>query len=311
MFHLSTHAAFKALLFLAAGAVMHALHGETDMRKMGGLARGLPRTAAAFGVGALALAGIPPLPGFFSKEEILGEVFAAGHVWLWAVGLVTAGLTAFYITRAYVLTFGGRGEGAGDPGGSRGAAPSPAAAAPHDPPAVMWWPTAALIVLAVIGGAVGAIVLHVPEHVPLARWLRPVVEAGVPRAAAAPEMPGGPAVWLAVLGVVFSVAGMVLGWLAYARGLFHRRPRMLETLLAHQFYIEDFYNAAVVSPSRAAAAWAGRFDRSVIDGAVVGIGEGLGRAGEALRRLQSGYLRQYAAIMLIGALVILAYWLWR
>jgi NADH-quinone oxidoreductase subunit L len=176
----------------------------------------------------------------------------------------------------------------------------------------MWWPTAALTVLAVIGGAVGAIVLHVPEHVPLARWLRPVVEAGVPGAApVAPETSGGPAAWLAILGVAFSVAGIVLGWLAYARGLLRGRPRMLETLLAHQFYIEDLYNAAVVSPSRTAAAWAGRFDRRVIDGAVVGIGESLGRAGEGLRRLQSGYLRQYAAFMLIGALVILAYWLWR
>ena len=304
VFHLMTHAFFKALLFLAAGAVMHALGGETDMRKMGGLGRRLPRTAAAFGIGALALAGIPPLAGFFSKEQILGEVFASGHVWLWAVGLLTAGLTAFYITRAYVLAFGG--SGASRAGGN--AAPA-SPAAPHDPPAVMWWPIAALAALTVIMGAV-------LEHVPLAGWLGPVIEAGVPPRAAgavAPAAAGTAAVHglLLLAGVAVAVAGIVLGWLAYARRAIRGQAPALGTLLAHRFFIEDLYDAAVISPSRALARRAAAFDRGVIDRAVVGVADGLGRSGAALRRLQSGYLRQYAAFVLIGALLVLAYWMLR
>jgi NADH-quinone oxidoreductase subunit L len=303
IFHLMTHAFFKALLFLAAGAVMHALGGETDMRKMGGLGRRLPKTAAAFGAGALALAGIPPLAGFFSKEQILGDVFAAGHVWLWAVGLVTAGLTAFYITRAYVLTFGGTGASAA---GHR--VITSAGSAPHDPPPVMWWPVAALIFLTVVMG----IVL---EHViPLAAWLRPALEAGVPRAAgsAVPvEQQGAVHALLLLAGIAVAVAGIVLGWLVYARGAIRGRAPVLGTLLAHRFFIEDLYAAAVVAPSRAVAAGAAAFDRAVLDRAVLGVAGGIGRSGAALRRLQSGYLRQYAAFVLIGTLLILAYWLSR
>jgi len=319
MFHLMTHAFFKALLFLAAGAVMHALGGETDMRKMGGLGRRLPKTAAAFGAGALALAGIPPLAGFFSKEQILGDVFAAGHVWLWAVGLITAGLTAFYITRAYVLTFGGfefmvadrgsAGTGASADGPARSAGGAHAAgSAPHDPPPVMWWPVAALIFLTVV---MGIILEHV---IPLAAWLRPALEAGVPRAAgsAVPaEQQGAMHALLLLAGIAVAVAGIVLGWLVYARGAIRGRAPGLGTLLAHRFFIEDLYAVAVVAPSRAVAAGAAAFDRAVLDRAVLGVAGGIGRSGAALRRLQSGYLRQYAAFVLIGTLLILAYWLWR
>jgi NADH-quinone oxidoreductase subunit L len=297
MFHLTTHAFFKALLFLAAGAVMHALGGETDMRRMGALARRLPRTAAAFAIGALSLAAIPPLAGFFSKEQILGEAFGAGHVWLWAAGVLTAGVTALYIARAYLLTFGPSRGGGTPGGGAHGDA--------HDPPAVMLWPAAALALLTIAGGAIG-----------LGRWLAPVVTAGIAAPAAVPASPGGVGAgggaWLlAAIGVAVSVAGLVLGWLVYARRAIGGRSAALGALLAHRFYVEDFYAAAVVTPVQRLAAGAAVFDRGVIDRAVVGVAEGLGRSGAALRRLQSGYLRQYAAYMLIGALVILAYWLWR
>ncbi|HEV2440252.1 MAG TPA: NADH-quinone oxidoreductase subunit L [bacterium] len=315
MFHLMTHAFFKALLFLAAGAVMHALGGETDMRKMGGLGRRLPKTAAAFGAGALALAGIPPLAGYFSKEQILGEVFAAGHVWLWGVGLVTAGLTAFYITRAYVLTFGGTGASAAGHAPPADAGHSAGSGAPHDPPPVMWWPIAALIVLTVVMGVV-------LEHlIPLAPWLRPVLAARVSRGAGSPApLEGAVHTLLLLAGIAVAVAGIILGWLVYARGAIRGQEAVLRqtgqapvlgTLLARRFFIEDFYDVAVVAPSRAIARWAAAFDRGVIDRAVVGIADALGRSGVALRRLQTGYLRDYAAFMLVGALLILAYWMWR
>ena len=295
IFHLMTHAFFKALLFLAAGAVMHALGGETDMRRMGGLARRLPRTAAAFGAGALALAGIPPLAGFFSKEQILGEVFSAGHVWLWGVGLFTAGLTGLYITRAYALTFAGRPAAAHDRD------------AVHEAPPVMWWPVAALLFLSVVMGVVLEYVIR------LAPWLRPALEAGARGPAgggAAPES-GAAQRMLLLASVAVAAAGVVLGWLVYARGAIRGRAPLLGTLLVRRFFIEDLYDAAVVAPSRALAPWAAAFDRGVIDRVVLGIAAAVGSAGGALRRLQSGYLRQYAAFVLIGALIILAYWMLR
>ncbi|HKX17408.1 MAG TPA: NADH-quinone oxidoreductase subunit L [bacterium] len=295
IFHLMTHAFFKALLFLAAGAVMHALGGETDMRKMGGLARPLPKTAAAFGAGVLALAGIPPLAGFFSKEQILGEVFAAGHPWLWGIGLFTAGLTGFYITRAYVLTFAGP--------------PARVHENVHEAPPVMWWPLAALVFLAVV---MGVVLEHV---VPLAPWLQPTLGAGALKsaggAAAAAAEPGAVHAMLLVVSVAVAAGGIVLGWLVYARGAIRGQAPVLGTILAHRFYIEDLYDAAIVAPSRALAGWAAAVDRGVIDRAVLGVAGGLGWGGAALRRLQNGYLRQYAAFVLIGALIILAYWMLR
>jgi NADH-quinone oxidoreductase subunit L len=271
------------------------------MRRMGGLARRLPRTAAAFAIGALSLAGIPPLAGFFSKEQILGETFAAGHAALWAVGLVTAGVTAYYITRAHVLTFG--------PGGVP-ARPEAGDPAPHDPPGIMLRPTAALAFLTVVGGAIGTLQIMGP----LGRWLRPAVEAGAAANASAvpPNTPAGAAYWLPLAaGVVVSIAGLVLGWLVYARRTIRGQAPALGTVLAHRFYVEEVYEAAIVAPTRALAGWTAAFDRGVIDRAVLGVAEGLGRGGAALRRLQSGYLRQYAAFVLIGALLILAYWMWR
>jgi len=302
MFHLTTHAFFKALLFLAAGGVMHALHGETDMRRMGGVGRRLPRTAGAFAIGALALAGIPPLAGFFSKEQILGEALTAGRTALWAVGVVTAGVTAFYITRAYVLTFG-----PGTP--ARAGADQDGA---HDPPRIMVWPAAALAALTVVGGAIGTLQVAGP----LGRWLRPVVEAGVarplPGTAPAGVETAGAAYWLPLAaGVAVSAVGLLLAWLVYARHAIRGRAPVLATLLANRFYLEDLYDVAVVVPVRRTARWTARFDRRVIDRTVIGIAEGLGRGGTALRRLQTGYLRQYAAFVLIGALLILAYWMWR
>jgi NADH-quinone oxidoreductase subunit L len=317
MFHLTTHAFFKALLFLGAGAVMHALGGETDMRKMGGLGRRLPRTAAAFAVGALALAGIPPFAGFFSKEQILGDVFAAGQTGLWAVAFAASGITGFYITRAFVLTFGrpATGRGAGWAARAAGAAPSSPATThaagdhetPHDPPAVMWWPTAALAVLTILGGAALA-------YIPFSPWLRPVVAAGVETPLRIPA--GGTesraVYWvLRGAGVAIAAAGILAAWAAYARRAARGPAPVLETVLARRFFIEELYDVAVAAPSRTAAASLAAFDRAVIDGAVVGIAAAVGAGGAVLRRLQSGYLRHYAAFVLIGALIILAYWLWR
>jgi NADH-quinone oxidoreductase subunit L len=315
IFHLTSHAFFKALLFLAAGAVMHALGGETDMRRMGGLARRLPRTAAAFAVGALALSGIWPLSGFFSKDLILSDVFRTGHVWLWAVGVAASGLTAIYIGRVFVLTFivqpdsGEASRGAGRAPAtharpSAADAPGPTAGAGlHDPPPVMARPMGALAALSVLGGALG---WSFTRPGMLDRWLRSVVGSGV--ALAAPRVKTAPETALIAVSLAVALGGILLAWLIYGRRVIQLRVPALQTLLAHQFYVEDLYNAAAVAPARALARLAAAFDRTVIDGGVTGLARAVGGGGALLRKLQTGYLRDYAAFMLIGALLILAFW---
>ncbi len=312
IFHLTSHAFFKALLFLAAGGVMHALGGVTDMRQMGGLAARLPATAAAFAVGSLALAGIPPLAGFFSKDLILSDAFRAGRIALWAVGVAASGLTAFYIARAFALTFvvppaGAAPHAAGGPGlpEDRRAPHAPARGPePHDPPPAMAWPTGVLALLSVLGGWLG---WSFTRPGVLDRWLRPVVGSGGPVGA---PRDAREAV-LAGVSVAVAAAGALLAWLVYARRAVRAESRAVHAVLASQFYVEDLYTAAVLAPSRALARWAARFDRDVIDGGVVGLGRAVGGGGAALRRLQSGYLRHYAAFVLVGVLAILAYWWWR
>jgi NADH-quinone oxidoreductase subunit L len=293
IFHLTSHAFFKALLFLAAGAVMHALAGETDMRRLGGLARRLPRTAAAFALGALALAGVPPLSGFFSKDQILADAFHA-RAWLWIAGLAASALTAVYIVRAFVLTFLGRSR------------EEPEAGLAHDPEPVMGWPMGALAFLTLAGGALGWSFTH-PGL--LARFLQPVLgpgAAGTPP----PAAPGTEALLLAA-SLIVALGGIAAGWAVFARGAFRLRAPWLRRLLEHQFFVEDVYGAVIVSPTRAAAAEAAAGDRAVIDGAVMGVGRGIAAAGRRLRGLQTGYLTHYAAFVLIGVLAVLLFWIWR
>ncbi|TMJ12877.1 MAG: NADH-quinone oxidoreductase subunit L, partial [Bacillati bacterium ANGP1] len=293
IFHLTSHAFFKALLFLATGAVMHALGGESDMRRMGGLARRLRRTAGAFAIGALALAGIPPLSGFFSKDRILAEVFPA-HLWLWVIGAAAAGLTAVYIVRAFALTFLGAEVGT-------------AAATAHDPPPAMqrpmWW----LAGLTIAGGALGWSVSH-PGM--LERFLEPVLAAGGRAAFPRPASRAGEGALLATT-LVVALAGLAVGWLIYVRRTLRGGSPALADLLRRQFYIEDLYAAVAVDPARAIARAAAAGDRIVIDGAVAGVARWVGRAGQGLAGLETGYLRHYAAFVLIGALLILLFWVWR
>ncbi len=292
IFHLTSHAFFKALLFLAAGGVMHAMGGATDMRRMGGLLHRLPRTAAAFAVGALALAGIPPLSGFFSKDLILSDAFHRGHVVLWAIVLAAAGLTAAYIVRAFVLTFV-----------TSPAAPANRSGEPvHEMPRVMVAPTWALAALTIVGGALGVSFTHPGV---LGRFLASAVGSG-----GAPAEGGPGELVLVAASLAVAVAGIVVAWLAYAQRAFQVRSAVLGKVVSRQFYVEDVYTVALVNPSRAAAQAAEALDRQVIDGAVTGVADTFGRGGAALRRLQTGYLRHYATFALIGVLLILAYWVW-
>jgi NADH-quinone oxidoreductase subunit L len=318
IFHLFTHAFFKALLFLGSGAVIHALSGEQDMRRMGGLKKDLPITYWTFVVGAIAIAGVPPFAGFFSKDEILFRTFASGHTLLWAVGLLTALLTAAYMFRLVFMTFHG---------------PSPSATqAAHDdhahehhghddhshlhdaPPAMAF----ALIVLAI--GSVTAGWLGLGGR--FERFLEPSFSSASSVRLQPDVVPAGDVAsietTLMVVSVVVARAGR--GRASYIRlkktpaadRMADRFPG-LHRVLEHKYYVDEIYDAAVVQPVQIVSEdglWKG-VDVGVIDRVVNGVGGLVGGAGEVLRLFQTGSVRTYATSLFFGVVVILGYFLWR
>ncbi len=294
MFHLTTHAFFKALLFLAAGSVMHAMAGEINIQKLGGLREKLPRTYAVFAVGAAALAGVPLFSGFFSKDEILWRAFLHSPV-LWLVGLGTAFLTAVYIFRALFVTFWGETR-----------AEKKLWEHAHEAPAVMSIPMLILAVLAVIGGYIGLPRLSLVEG-----YLEPVLHAEHAAEAGATE-------W-----VLLAVSALIaLGGIALAYYLYVVRPAVpanlskqfapLYTLLSRKYYVDEFYMAVVVEPLRQVGRFiAELFDPRVVDGAVNGLARLAGVCGEGLGTLQNGRVRSYALSILVGVVIILGYFLLR
>ena len=290
MFHLMTHAFFKALLFLAAGIVIHALVGEQDMRKMGGLRRFLPRTYVAFLVGALALTGIPPLSGFFSKDSILASALAAGWYGdlLFAAGLVGAFLTGLYTFRMLFLVFGGE--------------PSAYArehfhqAERNEPWLWMGLTVGALTVLSVIGGWIQIAGLW---H-PLTDFLKPAAEPLVE--------PSGLQDLLASLGAVsLGVAGALLAWSIYGtRRIGVPSARPLRALLEHKFYFDEAYDLLFYRPAvRLAQSLRDSVERPLVQGSLTGIAAGARRVGTEVTELQTGVVRTYA-FAIAGSVAVLA-----
>jgi NADH-quinone oxidoreductase subunit L len=292
MFHLTTQAFFKALLFLAAGSVMHAMGGVIDMRRLGALARPLRWTAIGFVLGALAMTGFPFFSGYFSKELILERAFEHGRggvlLLVWIAGLATSFVTAVYITRAAMLTF------APPPSPGR-----PHDAHPHEAPPSMAWPMGILALLSVFGGIFGA----QAAGAPLLRWLAGffALEA---REAGAPVI-------LTLVTVLVGLLGIVLGYLLYRE---RREPRLgvIGVFLERHWGLQPLYDQIISGTARRVGrALADIIEVQVIDGAVNGVAALAGRAGGAARRLQTGYVRQYAAVILGGTVLLLGYWLLR
>ncbi|MFH1331604.1 MAG: NADH-quinone oxidoreductase subunit L [Actinomycetota bacterium] len=292
MFHLTTHAFFKALLFLGAGAVIHALAGEQDLRRMGGLWRKLPVTALTMAVAWLAISGIPPLSGFWSKDEILATLFARGGAWrvIWALGLLTALLTAFYMSRMIYLTFFGQ------PRWAEGAHP-------HEAPWVMTGPLAALAVLALAGG-----VVNTPWRPGLEHFLEPAFE-GLDLA----HLPaGGTQVVLAIVSAGVALMGILLAAAAYLRG---RRPAEegpAWDLVRRGYRVDEGYARVFAAGGEAAARFtADTVDQKGVDGLVNGVGVLVRTVGERLRPLQTGFVRQYGLGIVAGTVALLAWFLSR
>ena len=294
VFHLFTHAFFKACLFLGAGSVMHAMSGEQDMRKMGGLRRRLPVTYWTYLIAALALAGIPPTAGFFSKDRILLEAYSSprGSVVLWFVGWITAGLTAFYMFRQLFMVFHGTSR-----------AEESVQSHIHESPPAM---TVPLIVLAL--GSIAAGWVALPSRDVWNPWLQAVLGAGNPAE-------HGEAVNEALL-VGLTVGIAVIG-IALAYFIYGRERRLAEggpvwRVLAHKYYIDELYDFLFVRPFTAAANWLARaFDPRFVDGAVNGVAglvRGISASG---RRLQSGNVQHYLFAFLLGTILIFVFWLRR
>jgi NADH-quinone oxidoreductase subunit L len=307
IFHLYTHAFFKALLFLGSGAVIHALGGEQDLRRMGGLKKELPITYWTFLIGALAIAGVPGLAGFFSKDEILFRTFESGHTLMWALGLLTSLLTAVYMFRVVFLTFHGQKHHHGGHGADHDAHGGHGSHL-HDAPPAM---AVALIVLAI--GSVGAGWIATPfEHFIEPSLAAPVVEA----AAVAGE--SGTEVTLMVVSSVVAFAGIGLAVYFFlkrkdAADRLATQFAGLHRVLENKYYVDEIYDATIVGPIHIASRqglWK-VIDVRVIDGAVNGVGTAVDGASALLRRVQTGSVRTYAASLFFGVVAVLGYYLWQ
>ena len=291
IFHLMTHAFFKALLFLGAGSVIHAMNDEQDMHQMGGLLKKMPVTAWTMGIATLAIAGIPPLAGFWSKDEILASAFARGGWFsvLWVIGLVTALLTAFYMTRQWVMVF--LGEPRWDAG-----------ADPHESPSVMTVPLTILAALSVVGGLV-----NTPLRLTLEHFLEPAFEMVTLQH---PPEGLGMFALLAGLSVLAGVGGAVAAFMTYRQPMdnwrgFEHGFDPLWGAWEDAYRVDDVYGKTIVAPGRKAAEMAAfDIDLPVIDGAVNGVARVVRGIGDWARPLQSGFVRNYGALFLAGTVVI-------
>ncbi|HTT92207.1 MAG TPA: NADH-quinone oxidoreductase subunit L [Acidimicrobiales bacterium] len=322
IFHMLTHAFFKALLFLAAGAVIHAVADNQDMKKMGGLARYLPLTAITFAIAWLSISDVPPLAGFWSKDAVLQGAFQFNKV-LWAIGFLTAGLTAYYMSRQFALVFRGQarweearpapvGAGAapvtGEHGaGHDGAEQEPAGpglpAPPHRglrPRDSSWLMSAPLVVLAiatVLGGGIDFPAWNLDF---LTRFLAPLFPTAEVITISTTTK------WvLAIATVAVSLTGLGLGLRIWETA---EHPALEPRFLRRAWYFDDIVSATVSGPlMKAATVLAVVMDNEVIDGFVNALGAGFGASGRVLRKLQDGYLRSYLLGFGIGIIIILAY----
>src|SRR5262245_14313425 len=297
IFHLVTHAFFKALLFLGAGSVIHGMSGEQDLRKMGGLAPRMMTTMVTMLVGTAALAGLPPFAGFFSKDEILATASHERFV-IWPLLLVGAFLTAFYSFRLFFLAF------MGSPRASHEVADHV-----HESPPSMVWP---LVILAILTAGAGvAVGIPAEEGSPFHQFLQPVF------AERPPHHGRMVALVLIVLAVMVSVAGLVLAavmyWSSTARGSsLGDERRVLPRVLLNAYYVDALYDRLFVRPYFALSGFLARvFDVEVIDGLVTLVGRATLAGAGLLRKAQTGYTATYALTMLVGAVILIGFFLAR
>jgi NADH-quinone oxidoreductase subunit L len=301
MFHLTTHAFFKALLFLAAGSVIHAMGGEQDIRKMGGLKKTLPKTYLAFLVGTLAIAGIPPLSGFFSKDEILSHIFALNPV-LWALAVAGSLMTAFYMFRLLWLTFSNKFRGTVEQRHHL-----------HESPAVMTVPLNILAILAAAGGVINLTDVF-GGSAWLQQYLAPVFADSTAISDQVYALPSHSQEWLIMgitLALVLAVMAIAYNWFVKnQKGIMPGEDKLplFERVLARKYYVDELYEWAIEKP---VLCLSGAFHRVLeirfIDRIVNGIGDAAVRTGNLVRYVQTGNVGFYMFIMIIGMMLILIF----
>ncbi|WP_158793851.1 NADH-quinone oxidoreductase subunit L [Granulicella sp. L60] len=333
IFHLLTHAFFKALLFLAAGSVIHALSGEQDMRKMGGLRKRIPVTFWTMTMGVFAIAGIPPFAGFFSKDEILYQAFASPNPLgklVWLIGLITAGMTSFYMFRLWFKTFFG-------PEHFDEHAPIETHGAPvhahsgthavmeaehdsgqaahthgvHESPWIMLFPLVILAILSVVGGWVG-VPASMGGHNEIEHFLEPVFANPNAVEAATTTASHGLELGLATVSVLVVAIGFLFAFVFYYKkpgtaAALARRAPALYNLVQNKFYIDEVYSAVIISPllmfSRLFLG--GLIDGGLVNGSAAAAGATTRGLGSLVRRVQSGNIRSYAGWLALGAAAVL------
>src|SRR5487761_2236282 len=288
IFLMISHAFFKALLFLGSGSVIHSLNGEQDLRKMGGLAKYLPLTFPTFLIGWLTIAGIPPFAGFWSKGDVLTNVFAHNKP-LWVLGILTAILTAYYMTRLFILTFRG----------SERFREVTHQHDPHESPLAMTAPLVVLAILSVVGGALDLPWAH---GFSLTHFLSPTFGYVAPSAAQSTTLQTG----LALVDVAAAAIGLFAAftiWRNTVESATFERP-----FFEHVWRWDDAYDAVLARPLEHLAQVSNDVvENRIIDGAVEGLGGSVQRSGEGIRKLQAGMVRQYALAMVLGLTVIVVY----
>ena len=297
MFHLYTHAFFKSLLFLAAGSVMHALSGELNMQKMGGLRKYLPLTYPTFLIGAIAIAGIPFLSGFFSKDAILTSAYANGQYLVWALGIFGAVLTAFYMFRLIFLTFFGNERLTPE-----------AKKHLHESPPAMTIPLVLLAFFSIVAGYVGLPVVIGKDLNFFGRFLEPVIHS-----AHEVHLSLGTEWMLILISVAVAVTGIFIAWVFYIKNpkiphnLVARFP-WLYKLLFNKYYVDEIVNTVFVNSTiKGSEIVYDHFDLKVIDGVVNGSAKTTNFFGKVLSYFQTGYIKDYALIFLLGAILLLGY----
>jgi len=292
VFHVMTHAFFKALLFLGAGSVIHAMGGEQDIRKMGGLRKALPITSITFLLGCVAIAGIPPFSGFFSKDEILSAAYGKSPVY-YVIGLFTAMLTAFYMFRLFAMTFSGKFRGTHDQEHHL-----------HESPAAMTIPLVVLAFLAVVAGFLGIPEAIAPDAHWLAKFLAPVV-GGSGVEAAAHETSRGMELGLMGLSAGLALVVSLLAWTRFKNKPELGEPTGFGKVLANKWYVDEIYDAIIVRPLNGLAKFFNNvIEKWVIDGLVNGVGRLVQYSSRQLRLIQSGQVGGYVLLMVIGILAL-------
>lgn len=301
LFHVMTHAFFKALLFLGSGAVIHAMHDEQDIQKMGGLQKYMPWTYKTFLVGAFAISGFPLLSGFFSKDEILWKAFADGSVTLWIVAVLAAGITAFYMFRLVSLTFLGKERF------------DHHHVHPHEAPKTMLIPLLVLGVLSIIGGYVG--IPHVlGGHNNFENFLEPIFAAANDKMLLPIHDNTGLELGLMLVSVIIGVVGMYVGWKIYTEKQqiaenTAKRFSGLYNLLFNKYKVDEAYDAVVVNPIKQTSdkfLWK-IFDVKIIDGTLNFSASAIAKTADLFRKVQNGVVQSYAVIFVVGILFVIGW----